>query len=80
MKGAGYLHPQWSHGTWRDELVVGGEEASTESLEVLAPDTVHVQQVVRAEWGDRTGMGVLEQLTLGPYHPAGMTEFLDGAK
>ncbi|MFZ2177056.1 MAG: hypothetical protein WAW17_24090 [Rhodococcus sp. (in: high G+C Gram-positive bacteria)] len=80
MKGAGYFHPEWAHGTWRGELVVGGEEASTESLDVLSPECVHLQQIVRAEWGERTGLGVLEQLVVGPYEPAGFHDFLDGAQ
>lgn len=79
MSGAGYFHPEWSHGTWKGELVVGGEEATTESLNVLRPDTVHVQQIVRAHWGDRTGLGVLEQLVLGPHVPSGFVDQLDGA-
>ncbi|WP_028936131.1 hypothetical protein [Pseudonocardia spinosispora] len=80
MKGVGYFHPEWAHGTWRDELVVGGEEATTRELDVLRPDTAHLQQVVRATWGDRTGLGVLEQLVFGPYAPAGFTDTLDGAR
>jgi hypothetical protein len=36
--------------------------------------------VVRATDGERTGIGVLEQIVIGPYAPAGFTEFFDGAK
>jgi hypothetical protein len=79
MKGAGYHHRRWAHGTWHGELVVGGEEAKTDDLDVLAPDCVHVQQVVRASWGERTGLGVLEQRVVGPYAPGGFREALDGA-
>jgi hypothetical protein len=79
MKGVGYFHPEWSHGVWLGEQMVGGEQASTAELDVLRPDTVHLQQVVRARWGDRTGLGVLEQLVFGPYSPAGFTAALDGA-
>jgi hypothetical protein len=79
MKGVGYLHPTWGHGLWHDELVVGGEEAATSDLDTLAPDTVHVQQVMRASWGRRRGLGLLEQLVLGPHGPSGFCEFVDGA-
>jgi hypothetical protein len=79
MKGAGYLHPTWGHGLWHDELIVGGEEASTADLDTLAPETVHVQQVMRASWGGRRGLGVLEQLVFGPHAPSGFREFLDVA-
>jgi hypothetical protein len=79
MKGAGYFHPQWSHGLWHDELAVGGEEAKVEDLDTLAPDCVHVQQVMRATWGSRTGLGVLEQLVIGPHAPSGFRDLFDGA-
>jgi len=46
MKGAGYFHPQWAHGLWHDELSVAGEEAKVEDLDTLAPDCIHVQQVI----------------------------------
>jgi hypothetical protein len=80
MKGAGYFHPEWAHGVWHDELAVGGEEAPCTELDVLRPECLHVQQVVRARWGSRTGLGILEQGVLGPYAPAGFTEMLDGAR
>jgi hypothetical protein len=47
---------------------------------MLAPENIHVQQVVRATDGTRTGMGVLEQVCLGPYAPSGFTNMFDGAK
>ncbi|MHA7664792.1 hypothetical protein [Mycolicibacterium sp. HS_4_1] len=79
MKGAGYFHPKWAHGLWHDELVVGGECADASSLDNLEFENIHVQQVMRATWGERTGIGVLEQLVLGPHAPSGFTEMLDGA-
>lgn len=79
MKGVGYLHPTWGHGRWHDELAVGGETFKAAELDTIAPDCVHVQQVVRAVWGDRIGLGVLEQLVIGPYEPGGFRGMLDGA-
>ncbi|MCK9926436.1 hypothetical protein MXD62_04505 [Frankia sp. Mgl5] len=79
MKGAGYLHPTWAHGRWHDELAVGGEAHKVAELDVLAIDCVHVQQVVRATWGGRVGLGVLEQAVIGPYRPGGFRDLLDGA-
>jgi hypothetical protein len=35
---------------------------------------------VRATDGERNGIGVLEQVCIGPYAPAGFTAMLDGAK
>jgi hypothetical protein len=79
MRGAGYLHPTYSHGRWHGELVVDGEQHSVEELDGLALDRVHVQQVVRARWRDRVGLGVLEQLVIGPHTPSGFAALLDGA-
>ena len=41
---------------------------------------IHVQHVVRATCGDETGLGVLEQLVIGPYEPSGLDGLLDGAQ
>lgn len=79
QKGIGYQHPVWQHGTWHDELVVGGEEARVEDLDNLEIENIHVQQVMRATWGDRRGIGVLEQLVIGPHAPSGLTGLTDGA-
>ncbi|HWG62629.1 MAG TPA: hypothetical protein VG253_13035 [Streptosporangiaceae bacterium] len=79
MRGAGYMHPTWAHGRWHDELAVGAEEHRVEELDTLDPTCVHVQQVVRASWGGRTGLGVLEQLVIGPHAPSGFREMFDGA-
>ena len=48
--------------------------------QVAGEHEVHVQQVVRGRMGEREGIGVLEQLCLGPHAPSGFTEFLDGAR
>jgi hypothetical protein len=79
MRGAGYLHPTWGHGRWHDELAVGGEEHKVTELDTLDPSCIHVQQVVRATWGERTGLGVLEQLAIGPHAPSGFRDLFDGA-
>jgi hypothetical protein len=34
---------------------------------------------MQATWGERTGLGVLEQLVFGPHAPSGFRSFLDGA-
>jgi len=79
MKGAGYMHPEWGHGRWHGGPAVGGEEHPVEALDTLALDCIHVQQVMRARWGDRTGLGVLEQLVIGRHQPSGFRDLLDGA-
>lgn len=78
MRGIGYTHPEWGHGKWRGELEVGAEEHAASDLDVLEPGNVHNQQVVRARWGDRTGLGVLETIAFGPHAPTGLRDLLDG--
>jgi hypothetical protein len=81
MKGIGYGHPQWGHGMWKGELAVGSETFDPKTLDMLSPENIHVQQVVRAsDDAGRTGTGVLEQVCAGPYAPAGFTQMFDGAK
>lgn len=80
MKGLGYGHPKWGQGMWQGELATGGESFDPEDLDLLAPENIHVQQVVRASDGNQTGVGVLEQIVVGPYAPGGFTEYFDGAR
>jgi hypothetical protein len=80
MKGLGYSHPVWGQGMWKGELAIGHEAFDPLTLDPLAPENLHVQQIVRATDGTRTGVGVLEQVCIGPYAPAGFEALLDGAK
>ena len=79
FKGLGYGHPVWKQGAWQGELATGHESFDPEELNLLAPENVHVQQVMKATDGERTGIGVLEQIVIGPYAPAGFKDLLDGA-
>ncbi len=79
MKGLGYAHPEWGHGRWKGELALGADHWKLDALDPLAPENLHVQQVMRARWGERRGVGVLEQLAIGPHAPSGFTGLLDGA-
>ncbi len=80
MKGLGYFHPTWGQGMWKGELAIGGESFDPRQLDPLSPENIHVQQVVRTSDGTRRGIGVLEQVCIGPYAPAGFEAFFDGAK
>lgn len=77
MRGAGYSHPTYGHGKWHGGLVVDTEELTTSELDPLDYHNVHVQHIVRVE-GPTSGIGVVEQLIIGPYAPAGLTGLLDG--
>jgi hypothetical protein len=78
MRGLGYTHPEWGHGHWHGELAVGSEEHKVEELDNVDPWNIHIQQVMRARWGDKVGIGVLEQLAFGAHDPSGLTGILDG--
>ncbi len=79
MRGAGYSHPQFAHGRWHGGPIVSDEQLNLETLDPLEYANIHVQHVVRATRGDEVGLGVLEQLVIGPYEPAGLRGLLDGA-
>jgi hypothetical protein len=79
MRGAGYFHPTYAHGRYHGELVVDGEVLDVAALDTTSLHDVHVQQVVSATWGSRRGLGVLEQLAIGPHAPSGLRGLLDGA-
>src|SRR4029079_14340591 len=78
MRGLGYMHPEWGHGSWHSALAGGGEENKVDALDNVEPWNIHLQQVMRARWGDRVGLGVLEQLAFGAHRPSGLTGILDG--
>jgi len=78
MRGLGYLSPDWNHGSWKGELQVGTESWRVDELDPSEPWNVHVQQLVRAQWGDRTGVGVFEQLAINEHVPTGLRGLLDG--
>ncbi len=79
MKGLGYSHPEWGQGMWKGEEAFGSESFDPRELDPLARENLHVQQVVRASDGRQSGIGVLEQICVGPYAPAGFEDYFDGA-
>lgn len=79
MRGVGYTHPVWGHGSLHGELEVGGESVALDQFDPLDPSCIHVQSVCRASFGDQTGIGVLEQLCFGAHRPTGLTGLVDPA-
>ena len=79
MKGTGYGHPQWRHGGWKGELATGADHWRLDELDPLAPENLHIQQLVRASSGQETGIGLMEQLCIGPHAPSGFRKVNDGA-
>ncbi len=83
MKGIGYGHPDWTHGGWKGELALAREDFRPDALDPLALPHLHIQSItkVRHESGDAAadGIGILEQLVIGPHAPSGFAGLNDGA-
>jgi hypothetical protein len=78
MRGIGYMHPQFAHGTNHGELEIAGESIGSEDFSPLEPASIHVQTLCHVSFGARHGIGVLEQLAVGPHQPSGLKGLLDG--
>jgi hypothetical protein len=79
MLGLGYLHPEWGHGLWKGEGAQAAERWRLADCAPIDPRHLHVQQLCRARMGARVGVGVLEQLMIGPHSPSGFKVLLDPA-
>lgn len=77
MVGLGYQHPQWGHGMYVGDADVGGESWALADANPALPLHLHVQAVCEATLGTRRGIGILEQLVIGPHRPSGFTDLLD---
>ena len=60
--------------------VAPGGLADPDDLDPLAIENLHIQQLVRCHSEGRTGIGVLEQLCIGPHAPSGFVALNDGAR
>lgn len=83
MCGLGYGHPTYTHGAWLGEQVVAGERWALPVATPCAREHVHVQTLCTAHFRgadgrEEIGVGILEQLALGP-HASGLTGILDPA-
>ncbi len=80
MRGIGYTSPDWGHGLNHGSLSVAREDIDLTSLDPLQPENLHVQAICQADADSgEQGIGIFEQLILGPYGPFDLTEYLDGA-
>jgi hypothetical protein len=78
MRGIGYGHPRFSHGSNHGELEVAGESLGLDDFDPADLSSIHVQTLCRVRFGERRGIGVLEQLAIGPHRPSGFTGLVDG--
>jgi hypothetical protein len=79
MTGLGYGHPQWGHGMFVGENEVTGESWDLAGVDPASPLSLHIQAICEARMGSRRGIGILEQLILGPHAPLGFNDLLDMA-
>ena len=83
MAGIGYFHPEWGHGVYTGVDRTGYDTYDLRERDETQPLHLHVQAFCRARMRDggktRDGVGVLEQLIIGPHDPSGFRELLDGA-
>ncbi|MBV9663782.1 MAG: hypothetical protein JOZ37_07430, partial [Actinobacteria bacterium] len=78
MQGIGYTHPQWGHGCYVGDDVRAYDVLVTAEQDEMSPFNQHVQTLVRATRNDGAeGIGILEQLIIGPHAPSGLNEILD---
>lgn len=78
MRGLGYFHPHWGHGSNHGPLAVGRESINLDDFDPADFSSLHLQNVVRATMGGRRGVGVVEQIAIGPHQPSGLTGLTDG--
>ena len=84
MIGIGYGHPRWAHGLNHGPLAVEREEWRVDDLDRRLPHHFHIQALSDVRWTEaggisRDGRGVLEQLAIGAYAPAGFAGLMDVA-
>ena len=83
MRGIGYGHPEFGHGYWKGESVTGGERLAAAGRHAAWPASTSTCRRCATPRSpcptapSSTGIGILEQLAIGP-HPSGLTGILDG--
>lgn len=84
MSGLGYTHPLWGHGLDHGPEIAVAHDRLTEAERGWGnPLAMHIQALVTAELTDgnsvHLGVGVLEQLFVGPHAPTGLSGLMDPA-
>ena len=75
MRGVGY-GGAWRHGSLKGELVVEREDLDSVNFDPNDPLNLHIQAISRTTLSqpgrdDQVGIGVFEQVIIGPYRPLG---------
>jgi len=81
MSGLGYGNPEFGHGGWKGESVVGRQRISLPVDDPCSRANLHVQALCDATYSapdgsTERGIGILEQLAIG-VHPTGLVGIFD---
>lgn len=79
MRGIGYGSPEWAHGVWKGPLAIGREDWALADVNPQDLSMQHLHHVARARIGDRVGVGLFEQIIVGPHTQFGFKDLADGA-
>ena len=79
MNGLGYAHPRWGHGVWQGGSALEAEHWKEGDLQPGNPFHQHLHHLVRARLREKRGVGLLEQILIGPHQRYGFTGLVDGA-
>jgi hypothetical protein len=81
MRGLGYTNPEWQHGGYKGDLVTEREDIDLTKIVAARSDYLHIQAISRVELEQngksRSGIGILEQLIIGPFAPLGLKSLFD---
>jgi len=84
MSGLGYTHPVWGHGMDHGENDFVYDTIDLAAIDDGNPANLHIQALSKAVLSDgdtqHIGVGVLEQMLIGPHAPSGFTELWDMAE
>jgi len=77
MRGIGYVHPKWGHGRYHADLLVEREDIVLADAAPNSIENLHIQAISKLELTQegrptQSGLGVFEQLIIGPYAPYGL--------
>ena len=82
MKGIGYGHTSWAHGVFKGGYAIEREDFEPPNMAWNELDNLHIQAIVKATHvgpggQGSEGIGILEQLCLGPHGPSGWKDVMD---
>ena len=84
MSGLGYMHPVWGHGMDHGDLDVAHDVIALDPDPDIDMTTIHIQAlsdaVLTVDGVEHQGMGVVEQLFIGPHATSGLTGLMDPAE